>query len=368
MNNKLQFAALYFFSFCLPCWGELSQASGMPSAANHISGSAATYSAAVQLAGNAFITTTTAASTESIGTGGLGNWTNAGTVTSVYFRIGQIGQVNVALVASLTGSNSSTIKVSVNGTPFTVNLSGTQSKTYTVGTINLTTPGYVKVDLQGISKTGGYYGDVSAIKVGGSASMTGMNYADDATNFYWSRRGPSVNMAYVTPANTEYFYNEVTVPVGQEKIGSYFMANGFKEGYFGMQVNSPSERRVLFSVWDPSVGKTALARKGPGVVDNSFGGEGTGGQSYLVFNWSAGSTYKFLTRATPDTSGNTVYSAWFYAPELQTWRFIASWIRPNTNTYLVGMYSFVENFIDTNGYLERKAHFSNQWARNTAGT
>ena len=29
------------------------------------------------------------------------------------------------------------------------------------------------------------------------------------------------------------------------------MANGFGEGYFGMQVNGPSERRVLFSIWSP---------------------------------------------------------------------------------------------------------------------
>ena len=29
------------------------------------------------------------------------------------------------------------------------------------------------------------------------------------------------------------------------------MANGFGEGYFGIQVNGPNERRVLFSVWSP---------------------------------------------------------------------------------------------------------------------
>ncbi len=34
-------------------------------------------------------------------------------------------------------------------------------------------------------------------------------------------------------------------------IGSYFMANGFGQGYFGIQVNSASERRILFSVWSP---------------------------------------------------------------------------------------------------------------------
>jgi hypothetical protein len=47
-------------------------------------------------------------------------------------------------------------------------------------------PGYVKVDLQGVSKDGGYFGDVSALKVTTTATI---NYANDAANYYWSRRG-----------------------------------------------------------------------------------------------------------------------------------------------------------------------------------
>ena len=41
------------------------------------------------------------------------------------------------------------------------------------------------------------------------------------------------------------------VPEGNDVLGSYFMANGFAQGYFGIQVNSPTERRILFSVWSP---------------------------------------------------------------------------------------------------------------------
>jgi hypothetical protein len=92
----------------------------------------------------------------------------------------------------------------------------------------------------------------------------------------------------------------MSIPEGQDTLGSYFMANGFRGGYFGIQVNSPSERWILFSVWDAQNGeRTTLVRKGEGVVDNNFGGEGTGGQSYLVFNWKAGTTYRFITRASP---------------------------------------------------------------------
>src|SRR5690606_40657805 len=78
--------------------------------------------------------------------------------------------------------------------------------------------------------------------------------ADNEGNyFYWGRRGPSVHLSYTTPADKdiEYCYNEITVPEGEDVVGSYYMANGFGEGYFGIQVNSATERRILFSVWSP---------------------------------------------------------------------------------------------------------------------
>ena len=71
--------------------------------------------------------------------------------------------------------------------------------------------------------------------------------------FYWGRRGPSVHLRYDVPENRDlrYCYSEVRVPKGKDTIGSFFMANGFAEGYFGFQVNGESERRILFSVWSP---------------------------------------------------------------------------------------------------------------------
>jgi hypothetical protein len=319
----------------------------------------------VALAGNAFITAPASGAGGIINENGLANWTSASTVTSAYFRMASAGSVTLALDAKLAGGNRSTIRVTVNGTPFTVALAGAASKTYAVGTVNVAAPGYVKVDLQGISKDGGYFGDVSALKVTTNATV---NYANDAANYYWSRRGPSVHMGYTTPANTEYFYNELTVPAEQDPAGSYYMANGFGQGYFGIQVKSPTERWILFSVWDAdNGGKTTLVRKGAGVVDNTFGGEGTGGQSYLTYNWITGNTYRFITRVRPDGAGSTDYSAWFYAPETGVWRFMATWKRPSISTYLTGAHSFLENFIDTKGYTARRVSFGNQWARSASG-
>lgn len=320
--------------------------------------------ATVELAGNAFITSGNEGAV--INERGLAGWSNPDAVASTYFRVAGPGPVQVALDASLADGGNSTIRVKINGAPFDVKLAGKDRKTYAVGTVNVSAAGYVKVDMQGLSRVKATFGDVAALKVTSNAAL---NYANDPANYYWSRRGPSVHMGYTVPANTEYFYNEMTIPKGQDAIGSYFMANGFGQGYMGIQVKSTSERWILFSVWDADNGaKTTLVSKGAGVVDNAFGGEGTGGQTYLSYNWMAGTTYRFITRARPDGKGGSDYSAWFFAPETGKWRYIATWKRPAISTYLTGVHSFLENFIDTLGYTERRVQFGNQWARNVAGT
>jgi hypothetical protein len=65
---------------------------------------------------------------EVINDNGLANWSNASTVTSAYFRMASAGSVTLGLDARLAGSNNSTIRVTVNGTPFTVALAGTAAR------------------------------------------------------------------------------------------------------------------------------------------------------------------------------------------------------------------------------------------------
>lgn len=145
------------------------------------------------------------------------------------------------------------------------------------------------------------------------------------------------------------------------------MVSGFSGGYFGIQVNSATVRKVLFSIWDADNGeKTTLVSKGANVVVKGFGGEGTGGQAYLAFGWKADTTYKFITCIRPESSsGSTLFSAWFFTPETDAWRYIATWKRPSTTTYQSGVHSFLENFTDTRGYVGRRVRYGNQWARNT---
>lgn len=330
----------------------------------------------IALGGNAFITAGDAGYSENIddaGTNGLTSWKSANTVTSVYFKVIDTGRVNLFLRMRVDAGTSSQIKVTIDGQSITQQITNTGLDTVSIGEFALKNKGYVKVDLQGVSKTGANFGTVTDLILQGSPVTNTILYVKDNLNqhYYWGRRGPSVHLSYTAPSgNVQYFYNEVTVPTGGDAIGSYFMANGFAGGYFGMQVKSATERWMLFSVWDPANGISTSTRAGSNVVVQRFGNEGTGGQAYLVYNWKAGNTYKFLTQAQPDGAGNTLYSSWFYAPETSSWNFMATWKRPETTStkYLTGLYSFLENFANTNGFLGRNAEYGNAWVMNTGGT
>ncbi|MDR6371427.1 hypothetical protein J2795_002786 [Chryseobacterium bernardetii] len=332
----------------------------------------------IPLSGNAFITRPVSNGTEEISDYGLINWTSSQAVVSTYFKVSTSGMLNINVIAKVFFDKSSTIKVTVNGVSHKIFMKGTTFNTYSAGSFYVPA-GYVKVDLQGVSKNGLYFGRVSDLQIDGPATSGNTIFCNNPDYYYWARRGPSCHLGYVVPTseNVSYYYNEVTVPVGQDNIGSYFMVNGFGEGYFGMQVNTAQERRVLFSVWSPfetddptsipDDKKIKLNCKGENVTIGEFGNEGSGGQSYLVFPWKAGLTYKFLLKANPDGVGNTDYTAWFFNPEAGCWMLIASWKRPYISTYLKGFYSFVENFEAENGYLGRKAEFGNQWVRTEQG-
>lgn len=302
---------------------------------------------------------------------GLTRWTDPKSVVSVYFYLHESTTADLSLLAK----GHSEIKVSYGKKHFKVRLDSDDFTQVPVGRISVSKPGYVRIDLQGLSMEGNGFGEVKqlvAANVSGKSSYV-TNFAD-----YWGRRGPSVHLAYKLPAgDTEWFYNEVTVPKEGETMHSYYMATGFGEGYFGMQYNSPTERRVLFSVWSPfdtqnpkdipDSHKIKLLRKGKDVHIGEFGNEGSGGQSYLCYPWKAGRTYKFLMQVHPDNQGNTIYTAYFYAPEEKAWRLIASFQRPLTNTWYTHAHSFLENFNPEQGYLSRKVMFGNQWARSKDG-
>ena len=310
---------------------------------------------------------------------GFSDWSSKKTVFSTYFRVNQPGDLNLYLEYGADADNN-IIKVSCQGKTFTVKLRqpGINRDTIAyIGTIKNCATGYVQVNFQGKKLEGRVFATPTALWAKGKAAE-GMSYVDDFS-YYWGRRGPSVHLNYTMPEGktAEWFYNEVTVPKGMDAIGSYFMSNGFGEGYFGMQVNSSAERRVLFSVWSPfhtddpneipEDKKIKLVKKGLGVKTGEFGNEGSGGQSYMVFNWKAGNTYRFLTRIRPADDGHSEYTSYFFAPEVGTWQLIAQFLRPHTTTYYTRPHSFLENFNKEMGHVTRKANYNNQWIYTTNG-
>jgi hypothetical protein len=271
--------------------------------------------------------------------------------------------------------------IGLGGKETVVEVMGKEGRRYDAGTFTIRDTGYQCIRIRGLSRTGAYFAQIPAIIVQGEplSGQTAFVPNNEGNFFHWGRRGPSVHLNYALPAGiaAEWFYNEVTVPEGKDVQGSYFMACGFAQGYFGMQVNSPTERHILFSVWSPfetddpgaipDSQRILLSRKGDGVHAGVFGSEGSGGQSYLNYLWKAGHSYGFLLHAKPAGRGYTEFTAWFYAPEEGHWRLIASFRRPQTQSWLTNLHSFLENFEPEQGGHERDVLFNHQWIRDTAG-
>lgn len=328
----------------------------------------------VPLGGNAFITTNGG----EINDDGLTGWTKNTTIASTFFHSNSAGNLSIKINARIR-SGSSVARITLNGVSKDVSISGNTYKDTYVGDFPAVV-GYNKIDIQGVSKTSFTYGEVSNYKLGSDALTNGIIYANDSTAYYWSRRGPSCHLDYQVPTEdtVEYYYNEIEVPEEGLAIASYYMAIGFNGGYFGIQYGDPSEpRRVLFSVWSPYVtdnpdeipedDKIILNRKGKNVIAGEFGGEGSGGQSYLEYNWKTGTTYKFLLKGKPDGNGKTDFTAWIYIPEESEWRLIASFKKPKLSSYLFDFHSFLENFSPDHGFLQRSATYKNQWVRTKSG-
>ncbi|MCC6245831.1 MAG: DUF3472 domain-containing protein [Gemmatimonadaceae bacterium] len=205
--------------------------------------------------------------------------------------------------------------------------------------------------------------------------LSGPGAVDAHFNMDARRNAASVHLRYPTDSTALVtgFYTEVTAI--DDPVQTYYMATGFSRGYFGMQVNSATERRIIFSVWDAANGTSAIDRstvaaenhtqlvaKGDGVVAEVFGNEGTGGHSHLVYPWKTREPQKFFVSAAVEGSA-TVYSGYWYHPENRSWMLIASFRAAKDSLGLKRLYSFSENFGGSTGHFRRKALYGSQWIR-----
>jgi hypothetical protein len=321
----------------------------------------------IPLAGNTFFSNFAEKGIE-LTENGIENWTDASVKATIYVRFLKKGNYRFSLRAKAT--EKSTLSINIGKAVKQLKISPSDWKELEIGTFSILDTGYTAIILQGIE--GNFFPNTKDLIIESQPENLQFVHED----FYWGRRGPSVHLNYEMPkGNQEWFYNEITVPKGWDNIGSYFMANGFAEGYFGFQVNSATERHILFSVWSPMETddpksipdslKIKLLRKGESVHIGEFGDEGSGGQSYLDFPWKADVTYKFLTQIHPNGDNTSTFTSYFY--DATKWRLIASFQRPKTNSFYTKPHSFLENFEPEHGAENRKGFYSNQWVCNTEG-
>ncbi len=291
----------------------------------------------------------------------FGQFTNAGAVeASVEFNLPAGGEARFRLKVGSQGA-----EASVKGTDGA-------SVVADFGEFKIAESGFVKFDLEMLAapKSG-------AVGVR-SLALDGPAVAGALFNLKPRRNAASVHLAYPVPevTNIDQVYCEVTAV--EEPVYTFYMACGWNRGYFGMQINSPTERRIIFSVWDS--GNEAVDRKkvsaedlvtlvgkGPGVYSGDFGNEGTGGHSHLKYLWKTGEKQRFWLKAEVPDPTHTIYSGYWFHPEKKEWMLISSWKAPKAGKYLRGLHSFSENFGGDNGHLRRKALYGNQWYHTTDG-
>lgn len=203
-------------------------------------------------------------------------------------------------------------------------------------------------------------------------AFVGTCSAADPVNY---RAARSVHWGWAAPDST-LFYNELIVD--QSTPGSYFMACGWNTGYFGIQELGNGHKVAIFSVWDPSKGddptavtpeqRVELLHEGEGVRIKRFGGEGTGGQCMMDFDWATGQTNKFLVRAV-QADGKTAYEGHLWLPAEHKWKHLVTFRTRTGDKTFNGFYSFIEDFRrDTKSVNEtRSARFGNGWVKSTAG-
>jgi len=301
--------------------------------------------------------------------GGVTRWTDPEVSINWYGLIRRTGEIGSTLSLRLPAEAVSKLRLTLAGQSRELEVTGEGSDavvTADFGTFDISAAGYCRFELQSLNERGQHFGDLESMRLEGPA------VADAHFNLKPRRNAASVHLMYPVPNDTKIaaFYCEVTAL--EDPTASFYMACGWHRGYFGMQVNSASERRIIFSVWDSGneavdrdkvsqEDRVRLLAKGDGVYSGDFGNEGTGGHSHLKYPWRTGETQRFLVTAQPTNETFTAFSGHYFHPDSHQWMLISSWLAPKEGGGLRRPHSFSENFWGSNGHLVRKARYGNQW-------
>ena len=306
---------------------------------------------------------------------GVTRWTDPKQSVNWYGKFTRGGELNATLELRLPADATSHLKLTIGDQSRESKVVGKGKEELVkadFGSFNIPSEGHHRITLMNLNEAGQPSGDLDTLVLSGPA------LADAHFNLKERRNAASVHLMYPVPKATdiEAFYCEVTAV--EDPTNTFYMACGWHRGYFGMQVNSETERRIIFSVWDSGdeavdrkkvddVNRVKLMGKGEGVFSGDFGNEGTGGHSHLKVRWKTGEKQRFIVTAKPVEETFTIYSGYWYHPEQSKWMLISSWKAPKEGGWIRGPHSFSENFVGSSGHLVRKALYGNQWIRLASG-
>lgn len=316
---------------------------------------------------------------------GVYGWSDSTQSVVWYGDLRDTGELKVALKLTLPNAATAKWRLSITGLnpppakgqKLTLEASATgtgSEQTVDFGKVNISQPGFYRIALEGVSKSGATFGDLKTLVLDGPAAAS--IKSKEGFNFTHWRGQTSTHLTYELPKGETFsaFYNEATALT--DPVSTYYCAIGFNAGYIGMQVTSPTQRRVIFSIWDNA--KEAMSRAhveekdragllahGEKVFTDSFGGEGTGGHSHFKTMWKTGEKQRFLVTVKADGDA-AIFAGYYYRNDLKKWMLLSAWRRPRTQAQLSGFYMFNEDFAHSQ-QATRRASYGNSWVLTSGG-
>jgi len=196
-------------------------------------------------------------------------------------------------------------------------------------------------------------------------------------------RTASVHLMYSPSVNNAAWWFQRVIPTASADA-TYFSSNGHRFGYGGIQQVYKDTGKVIFSLWDQGgcdqdksdcdtddIAKTIAC--GEGVTCTDFGGEGTGRKSYIDIKNKGfpkiNEDYYFVTQAAYMGKKKMQYTGYFYMEG--KWKLLSRIqvsTNANENWSLSGLYSFVEQWTETETTSERSALYGPSFMAQTDGT